>query len=261
MREYLLRYVPFCYTFNTRIRNKDTLLGLLATEHFTILYLVYLTVFGVSLSIEDVAQVVASVGLAYLLFYSIYEIGYFINDTFTIHFEGKPTIRTSNHGRGAVFVSTRALWSFLSLGVLVVAFQIPLARLLLLSITLVGIMLLHDLVTFRNLESRFYTFMSLRVLRYTFVSFIIVPEASGLALLVMLPALAHSLLNYASSKMGRELPLTPSSLALRYALLLPLQLILLRGTHLMILAPSVALVCAFTLLHLRKPHQTMRSVP
>ena len=247
LHKLLVNLVPFSYAFNTRIASGKSLLGLLSTEHLFVLFVVYVGTFGSSFTITSFIIVILRASLAYIAFYALYEVGYLVNDHFSIRYEANPTIRETGGVHVPIFIVSRIAWFLIVVLVLAQLFRIPSIQILVPSGLLLTVEFLHNFVAIRVQEARFYTFIVLRLLRYTFVVSLLVPGESLNTVVIMLPPLAHSLMTYLESHWGHAKELTVKSFVLRYSVFLPLQVFLLGAVNLILILPNLIILITSTL--------------
>ncbi|EKT63115.1 WbuO protein [Providencia alcalifaciens Dmel2] len=80
-------YIPFYYSFKTRFRTKIKLLS------WFLIYVIPLLSITFIYSSSEVSASLINI----ILFYTIYEVGYIFNDTYTIKKESSPTLRLSKN--------------------------------------------------------------------------------------------------------------------------------------------------------------------
>ncbi|RLF47135.1 MAG: hypothetical protein DRN20_06320 [Thermoplasmata archaeon] len=102
----------YAYAYTTRIKSIRALVIRLATEYFVILWVVYYSLYGSHFGWNTLSSFLIHAVFAYVAFWALYELGYFINDAVSIRFEQSPTLRLAHLRRQDIwlFLASRVLW-------------------------------------------------------------------------------------------------------------------------------------------------------
>lgn len=238
--------VPFAYTFCTRINTLYNLVaGVFLQEYFVVYFVATYALFGSNLSWERALEALWLVFLAYLLFYSVYEIGYAINDQVSAHLETNPTRRNVDNLKLTTFVASHCVWFLALLALLTTAYGISVWEPLAVSALLVGIELVHNLYAIRHSHFRLCTFSALRVVRYVYVLLVLAPATAWCALVVLLPALMKAISSYHNLHRGNDQMFLPIPFAVPYLAFLPVQLLILGLSRWPLILPNLMILGAF----------------
>ena len=183
--------------------------------------------------------------MAYILFISLYEIGYFINDRFSIKWEIQPTIRNLSYSLNpAIFIGFRSITSLTSL--ILLSHDIKASHLLQTSILLVGCFLMHNFIA---VNLRLFTYALLRIMRYTFVPLILAGQVNAhiYTLVVMIPFMIRAIIYYTLNKMRNtddmlKLSSRFKSFVFMTIISVPFQILFLGWASWVLLLPNLMLV-------------------
>jgi hypothetical protein len=198
---------------------------------------------GYEFAVSRVISVFASVALTYLLFYTIYETGYAINDVVSVELETHPTIRASRIDLRR-FILSRFAW-FLGLLALFVWFGLSEERLLLAGGALAAIVAFHDLLAVRYSSVRVLSFALMRVMRYVFVVVVLMPDQVITTFIIMLPYLVWVTLSYTQKKLIGSSDAKAASASPLWVIMiacLPIWLIAIRASQRIIVLPNLVVL-------------------
>lgn len=237
--------LPFAYTFQSRIQTKSYLARIIAREHFVIFFVTYYSLFHFHFTLESASNTVWQVLLAYLLFYSVYEVGYALNDEVSVRYEVVPTRRLAHPVNMPAFVAAHLVWFLGLMWLLTTRYGESLPIILGISILLAGMELVHNLYGVRHPVQRVYTFCALRILRYTFVVALLSPAATWYAFVVMLPPLIEGILTYLDAHGLVVRTFQPVPLPVPYLILMPIKLVLLGSVFWPLILPDLIILGAY----------------
>jgi len=214
-----LAYVPCFYYLLSRVVSLWQLLRILLTEHFII------TLYIISQMKESLILILEKILLAYILFYSIYEIGYIINDATISKYEDTPT--------------TRVIANYINIYFFILIRIFPVIAILFLmswsswslygSLALLIYIGLHNILVAISSPYRVYTFLVLRILRYIYIPLLILGRGLMhvvLPTVLLLPVIAHESARYVCLKIASKYIKRPT-IYQQFLPFLPFQMILL----------------------------------
>ena len=241
---YILYALPFSYTYYTRIAQHGTwfLLNFFSQEHFLILFGTYYILYGFKFQWQIINVFLPKFILSYILFHCLYEIGYSINDLISVNLEINPTYRIDSNFNLKLFIIFRAMW----FGVLLTLISRGnfIGNILAVSAILMTIFIVHNFIAIQYNTIRIFTFSSLRILRYTFIPYLLAgSDAVKNILIIMFPILMLSIIIYTIEKIGDNK--VPSVLYLirnhyitTQLIMLPLQVFFLGFPNISLLIPN-----------------------
>ncbi len=194
---FLLNSLPFVYTYNTRVKSLFRFAQFIGGEIIPIAILTYVISFNtVSLLIsENFLKFLGFTLYIFLTFFTMYEIGYIINDCVSIKNESNPSIRFKESSKWYQIVIPKILFfGLLGLGASFL-FKINLGLFLLYSLLVMSIFLIHNVIKSKN---RIITYFWLELLRLMFLPSLVLYDSQSLmvALLLVSPELLRRSIRY-----------------------------------------------------------------